>query len=129
MISSKLQGYLDEEGVAYTRHVHPPAYTAQEIAAVTHVPGREMIKSIVLNADDVLVLAVLSSNDAANLDILRDEIGCEVLRLATETEFVDAFPSCRLGAMPPFGNLFGLPTYCETTLVENPEIEFNAGTH
>jgi Ala-tRNA(Pro) deacylase len=129
MVSSKLKEHLDMEGTVYTRHVHPPAYTAQEVAAATHVPGRELVKSTILIADDQLVMAVLSANDAANLDILRNQIGCEVLRLATETEFADAFPSCKLGAMPPFGNLFGLPTYCETTLAKNREIEFNAGTH
>jgi Ala-tRNA(Pro) deacylase len=74
-------------------------------------------------------MAVLSANDAANLDTLREEIGCGVLRLASETEFRDAFPTCKPGAMPPFGNIFNLPTYCEANLLRNREIEFNAGTH
>ena len=129
MVSSTLKDYLDKEAVVYTHHIHPPAYTAQEIATVTHMRRKEMVKSTILKADHDLVMAVLSANDAANLDVLRTEIGCGVLRLATEAEFADAFPSCKLGAMPPFGNLFGVPTYCETTLAQNREIEFNAGTH
>jgi Ala-tRNA(Pro) deacylase len=130
MISAKLEQYLDNSGVAYTRHVHSPAYTSQEIAHSVHVPGREMVKSVILKADEgSLVMAVLSANNMANLDLLREEIGCQHLRLAAEYEFRDAFPTCKPGAMPPFGNLFNLPTYCEATLSKNQEIEFNAGTH
>jgi Ala-tRNA(Pro) deacylase len=130
MISTKVKQYLDTTGVAYIGHPHRPAYTSQEIAQSAHIPGREMVKSVILKADDDrLIMAVLSANDAADLDILREEIGCNDLRLASETEFVDAFPTCQLGAMPAFGNIFDLPTYCDTNLSQNREIEFNAGTH
>ena len=89
-----------------------------------------MLKSIILKADEsILVMAVLSANDTADLDLLREKIGCEILRLATEGEFRDAFPTCEVGAMPPFGNLFNMPTYCELLLAKNNEVEFNAGTH
>jgi Ala-tRNA(Pro) deacylase len=130
MISMKLREHLDKERVAFKHHVHATAYTSQEIAEAAHIPGREMVKSVILNADEsLLVMAVLSANDTANLDVLREEIGCETLRLATESEFRDRFPTCKTGAMPPFGNIFNLPTYCELTLSQNREIEFNAGTH
>jgi Ala-tRNA(Pro) deacylase len=130
MISTKLRGYLNDAGVMYTAHPHRPAYTSQEIAQSVHIPGREMVKSVILKADDEkLVMAVLSANDAANLDMLRDEIGCGKLRLASEKEFSDAFPTCKPGAMPPFGNIFDLPTYCDANLSRNHEIEFNAGSH
>jgi Ala-tRNA(Pro) deacylase len=128
-ISTKLKEHLEREGVAYQHHVHPEAYTSQEIAAVAHIPGREMVKSVILKADDALVMAVLSANDVADLDALRDEIGSQALRLATEEEFRNVFPSCQIGAMPPFGNIFNLPTYCELTLERNRDIEFNAGSH
>jgi len=130
MISTKLKEYLDNAGVTYTGHRHRPAYTTQEVAHTMHVPGREMVKSVILKADNQqLIMAVLSANDVANLDILREQLGCGVLRLASEMEFGDAFPTCRPGAMPPFGNIFNVPTYCDTTLSRNREIEFNAGTH
>ena len=130
MISTKLREYLDNAGMSYTGHPHHTAYTSQEIAQSVHIPGREMVKSVILKVDEEqLIMAVLSANDAANLDVLRDEIGCDELRLASETEFRDAFPTCNPGAMPPFGNIFDLPTYCEANLCRNPEIEFNAGSH
>jgi len=130
MISTKLKEYLADAGVMYTGHPHRPAYTSQEIAKSVHIPGREMVKSVILKADDEkLVMAVLSANDAANLDMLREDIGCGKLRLASEREFSDAFPTCKPGAMPPFGNIFNLPTYCEANLSRNHDIEFNAGSH
>jgi Ala-tRNA(Pro) deacylase len=130
MISTKLKKHLDDAGVTYTGHPHRPAYTSQEIAHSVHIPGREMVKSVILKADEKnLIMAALSANDTANLDVLRKEIGCGSLRLATETEFSDAFPTCQPGAMPPFGNIFNLSTYCEANLCRNREIEFNAGSH
>jgi Ala-tRNA(Pro) deacylase len=130
MISTKLEEYLAQEGVSYTRHAHAPAYTSMEIAHAAHIPGSEMVKSVILKADESrLIMAVLSASNTANLDVLREEIGCDVLRLASESEFRDAFPTCKVGAMPPFGNLFGIPTYCDSALARNREIEFNAGTH
>jgi len=130
MISTILKEHLDKAGVSYTGHPHSPAYTSLEIAHSVHIPGREMVKSVILKADEKkLVMAVLSANDAANLDVLREEIGCERLRLASEAEFGGAFPTCSPGAMPPFGGIFGVPTYCDVSLSRNREIEFNAGSH
>ena len=130
MISRKLEEYLDEAGVKYKRHTHQPAYTALEIAESLHVPGREFVKSVVLKADKgPLIMAVLASEDTVNLDTLRRQIRCNVLRLATEKEFTNSFPTCKPGAMPPFGNLFGVQVYCEADLAKNREIEFNAGSH
>jgi len=130
MISTKLKEYLDSAGAGYNRHRHRAAYTSQQIAQAVHVPGQQMVKTVILKTDDGhLVMAVLSANDTANLDVLREKIGCGLLRLASEAEFRDAFPTCALGAMPPFGNLFDLPLYCEANLSQNREIEFNGGTH
>jgi len=130
MISTKLNTYLDNAGVTYARHPHRPAYTSQEIAESVHIPGREMVKSVILKSDDMqLIMAVLSADETVNLDVLREKIQCGVLRLASENEFRDVFATCEPGAMPPFANIFGVPVYCETNLSRNREIEFNAGTH
>src|SRR5262245_39627759 len=130
MISTKIKVYLDNAEVVYTGHPHRPAYTSQEIAQSVHIPGREMVKSVMLQADEKqLVMAVISANDTVKLDVLKEEIGCHLLRLASETEFRDAFPTCEPGGMPPFGNIFNVPVYCDVNLSRNHEIEFNAGTH
>jgi Ala-tRNA(Pro) deacylase len=128
-ISTKLKEYLDEKGVTFEHHVHPTAYTAAETAASVHVPGTEMAKGVAIRADGALVLAVVPSNQRVDLDHLKFITRAENVELATEKEFAEAFPSCEPGALPPFGNLFGLATYCDTLLEQNEGIEFNAGSH
>jgi Ala-tRNA(Pro) deacylase len=128
-ISTKLREYLDQTHVPFEHHVHPAAYTAQRTAESLHVPGREMAKSVVINADGILLLAVVPSNHRVNLDHLKFITRSENMRLASESEFTDAFPSCEPGALPPFGILFGIATYCDTSLSQNDTIEFNAGSH
>ena len=130
MISTKLETYLNEAGVPHSHNPHRVAYTAQEIAESIHIPGRELLKSVILKVDQgPLVMGVLSADEIANLEVLRKVIGCRTLGLATEGEFQDSFPTCETGAMPPFGNLFGVPVYCDSSLEQNSEIEFNAGAH
>ncbi len=125
----KITNYLMENAVSYRHKIHPVAYTSLETAAVDHVPGRELAKTVVLKSDGNLILAVLPADCVIDLEILKKGIGSKNLALASETEFTWRFPSCQPGAMPPFGKLFGLPLYCDRTLAGQLEIEFNAGTH
>lgn len=130
MISNLLKELLDSANVEYTRHAHPTTYTAQETASVRHIPGKEMAKSVVLNINEnKFTMTVLSSNDTVNLDVLKRNLGCDPIRLASESEFLGLFPTCKIGAMPPFGNLFNMDTYCDVALAKDTEIEFNAGAH
>ena len=127
-ISTKLREYLDHQGVAYEHHEHPTTYTAQETASSMHLPGREIAKTVVVDADGALLLAILPANQRVDLRHLKFVTRAENIRIASEEKFADAFPSCEPGAVPPFGILFGLATYCDTRL-ENETIEFNAGSH
>src|SRR5262249_44396382 len=130
MISKRIKEYLENAGVAYTGHPHRRAYTSQEIAESVHIPGDEMLKSVMLETDDKrLIMAVVSASETVNLDALREEIGCRSLRLASEAEFRDAFPTCEPGAMPPLGNIFDVPVYCDIDLSRNDEVDFSAGAH
>src|SRR5215813_5347695 len=106
MISAKLKEHLDNAGVTYEGHPHPPAYTSLEIAQSVHIPGREMAKSVILKADEEkLVMAVLSANDAANLDVLREEIGCSRLRFSSEAASTAAIHTFSLhDALPVWAN-------------------------
>ena len=128
-VSLKLREFLEQKGVAFEHHVHPTAYTAERTAESLHVPGKELAKSVVIIADGALLLAVVPSNQRVNLEHLQFITRSANMRLATEDEFASAFPSCELGAMPPFGILFGVTTYCDTSLEHNDDIEFNAGSH
>jgi len=128
-IVSRLVEYLDENGVIYAAIRHPKAYTAQEVAAQLHCKGKEMVKTVVVKAGRHSVLAVLPATHRIDFQLLSAALQFEDVRLASEPEFLNLFPECEPGAMPPFGNLYGLPVLCDNSLTEDEVIHFNAGTH
>jgi Ala-tRNA(Pro) deacylase len=125
---ARLKSFLDDKNVHYKLMTHAPAYTAQAAAATMHVSGKEIAKTVVLRAGEATLLAVLPASCHVNLKKLGELVG-EPVRLASEREFSDLFPDCELGAMPPFGQLYGLPVYVDEPLSADEEIVFNAGTH
>lgn len=125
----KLKEFLDREKVKYLSIVHSTAYTAQEVAASAHVTGREFAKTVIVELDGRMAMAVLPANRKIVLQDLRDITGCDEVKFASEEKFKKAFPDCETGAMPPFGNLYGMPVYVAEGLTENSEIAFNAGSH
>ncbi len=129
MACAKLQEYLDERGVRYVSLKHSPAFTAQEVAAAAHIPGREMAKTVVVKLDGEMAMVVLPAPEMVRMNHLKAETGVSRVELASEGEFKDRFPDCEAGAMPPFGNLYDMDTFVEESLAEDEEIAFNAGTH
>jgi Ala-tRNA(Pro) deacylase len=121
--------FLRAAHVPYSVVPHPPAYTAQEEAAATHVRGRDWAKVVVCVVDGEPVEAVLSAPLIVNLERLLDLAGGRHIRLATEEELRDLFPGCEPGAMPPFGPLYGQSVFVDVALAAGPELVFNAGTH
>ena len=128
-VSPRLKELLDAGKTEYQTHTHAAAYTARQTASAAHVPTMQLAKTVIVNADGLLRMAVLPADCMLNLRHLQWVTRAETIRLATENEFKDAFPGCELGAMPPFGNLYGLPVFCDSRLGYNEFIEFNAGTH
>lgn len=125
----KLKKFLDDNGVKFVTISHSPAFTAQEIAAAAHIPGKELAKTVMLKVDGELVMAVLPATDHVSMERLRKAVGASTCELASEGDFRDVFPNCELGAMPPFGNLWDLKVFVDQRLREDEEIAFNAGTH
>jgi Ala-tRNA(Pro) deacylase len=125
----KLKRFLDEKGVKYVTISHSPAYTAQGIAASAHVPGKELVKTVMVKLDGALAMAVTSAPHRINLDLLKTASGAASVELAKEQEFAERFPTCDVGAMPPFGNLYEMAVYVDETLSADEEIAFNAGAH
>jgi Ala-tRNA(Pro) deacylase len=128
-ILTKLREFLEQEKVAYSVHSHPEAYTALEIAALEHVKDRMLAKVVIVTDAGAFLMVVLPADRRVDFRKVAAVLGTEELRLAQESEFRDRFPACEVGAMPPFGNLFGLPVLVDELLAENDEIVFNAGTH
>ncbi len=125
----QVESLLRERGITFVRHHHPATYTAQEIAATEHVPGRYMAKVVIAFAGDRMVMLALPAPERVSLLKLADEMCTEDVRLATEEEFASIFQDCEVGAMPPFGNVYGLPVYIDKTLARDDHIVFQAGTH
>jgi len=128
-ILKKLKELLDQAKVSYEVFTHPLAYTAQEIAEKQHVSGREMAKVVMLEVDDALVMGVIPASSKIHVNTTRTSLGASAVRLATEDEFTARFPECEIGAMPPFGNLFGLRVVVDPALEKDEYIYFNAGNH
>ncbi len=124
-----IRDFLRDRHIDFRVVTHPTAYTAQEEAAVTHVPGREWAKTVVCFADNEPVLAVLPAHYSVDFERLRAVVGASRLRLATEGEMVALYPGCEAGAMPPLGPLYGQRVFVDVSLADDLEIVFNAGTH
>ena len=128
-ISAKLRDYLDTNHVKYITITHSRAYTAQEIAAVVHIPGKDMAKSVIIKLDGMYAMAVLPASYKIDFDLLAKAAKACKVELATEDEFEKMFPECEVGAMPIFGNLYDLPVYVAESFAEDEEVVFNAGSH
>lgn len=129
MPARKLKEFLDSQAVKYMKIAHSPAYTAQEVAQSLHIKGHKVAKTVMVFIEGKMAMAVLSANRSIDFDYFRKEIGAKEIRLATEGQFKDMFPDCEVGAMPPFGNLYGMEVYVDQHLTDDEEIFFNACTH
>ncbi len=129
MLSRKLKDYLNSQGIKYVTITHSQAYTANEIAEVAHIPGKELAKTVMVKIDGKMTMAVLPASYKVNFDLLKEASGASKVELANEKEFEDKFPGCEIGAMPPFGNIYEMEVFVDKSLSEDEEIAFNAGSH
>ena len=125
----KLKKFLDDNGVKFISIQHSAAYTAQEVAALAHIPGEEMAKTVMVKIDGVMAMAVVPASHQVDFDRLREVAGAKQVELASESEFKGYFPACDVGAMPPFGNLYEMTVYCSDALSKDLEVAFSAGSH
>jgi Ala-tRNA(Pro) deacylase len=126
---SMLREFLDRNHIQYMVISHSVAYTTQGIAALTHTPGKELAKTVMVMADGKLAMAVVPASFRVDLYRLKRYPGADSVELASEFEFRDRFPDCETGSMPPFGNLYGMDVFVDQALAEDQEIAFNAGSH
>lgn len=125
----KLREFLDANKIKYIAISHSPAFTAQQIAASAHIPGKDVAKTVIIKIDGKMAMAVLSASCKIDFEMLKFSIGAKKIDLAAERDFKDLFPECEIGAMPPFGNLYGMDVYVAKKLADEIEIAFNAGSH
>ena len=124
-----LQSYLDELGVHYRVSRHDETYTAQDLAAAEHISGRQVIKPVIVQADGQFVMCALPASYRVDLDELREQLLADHVQLADESALREKFPDCELGAAPPIGRLYGMPTVMDESLFADDKVTFQAGTH
>jgi len=129
MPAQKLKEFLDGNKVEYITISHSPAYTAQRIAELTHIPGKDLAKTVIVKLDGKFAMAVLPASHRVDLDYLKRGVKADNVEVASEAEFTDLFPDCEVGAMPPFGNLYDMDVYVAEKLADDEEIAFNSGSH
>ena len=129
MPSRLLKDFLDENDIKYISIMHSMAFTATDIAKSAHIPSRELAKTVIINVDNELAMAVIPANYKLDLDILKETLDTQNIQLAKEPEFTPRFNDCEVGAMPPFGCLYDMNVYVAESLSEDDKIAFNAGSH
>jgi len=129
MALSSLTEYLDKHNVKYVVITHSPAFTAQGVAGIAHISGKEIAKTVMVKLDGKLVMVVVPAMLHVDLALLKKATNAGTAAVAAEDEFRLRFPECETGAMPPFGNLFGMTVFADESLTKDKEIAFNAGSH
>ena len=125
----KVIDFLDKSGVSYEATEHRPTFTAQRMAAVEHEPGKNVAKPVIVKTDDKYVMCVLSACCKIDIHMLKGQLGAKSVELAEEKDIARIFDDCELGAEPPFGNLYDLPTIMDKALEKDDHIMFQAGSH
>ena len=129
MPSQRLKEYLDENDIKYVSIMHSMAFTAVDIAKSAHIPSRELAKTVIIEVDGEMAMAVVPANYKVNLEILKQALDTDDVRLSDESRFTPVFNDCEVGAMPPFGCLYDMNVYVAESLTEDEKIAFNAGSH
>lgn len=129
MATPRLEQFLQAHNVRFDKLTHDHAVTSLDAARRAHVASHDVAKTVMVKLDGRLAMAVIPANEWISLESLRQATGARSASLAGENEFRDRFPECELGAMPPFGNLYGLDVYAADTLSHEHDIAFHAGNH
>ncbi len=128
-IVGSIKCYLDEQGLAYETVRHRQALTSGDEARALGVTPAEVAKTIVVRSQGGDALVVLPASARLDMHKLRDVLGDNHARLASEEEMQAAFNEFELGAVPPLGELIGARVYLDEKLEQMDEVVFAGGTH
>lgn len=129
MLSWTIQSYLAKNGIPFEAIPHPRSVTAEETAHAAHIEERRLAKIVVVRIEGQMTMLVLHADERIDLERLREQMRVDDLEICSEREFEDRFPDCEVGAMPPFGDLFGMPVIVSESIASDEKITFNAGSH
>jgi len=129
-LNDRLKYFLSQQRIAHDVLPHHEVFTAQEVAAASHVSGQQLAKVVLVRENGKgHLMAVLPAACRLDLSALAAVAKTGKLSLASEEDMARLFPDCEVGAMPPFGNLYGLPVYIDACFPKEKELFFQAGNH
>jgi Ala-tRNA(Pro) deacylase len=128
-IPQRIRDYLDSRNVPYEALHHSQALTAQEVAHSLHVSGKRCIKAVVARRDNKPVILLVPTSHRLNFQELKSALKADHVELLVECELVELFPDCDRGAVPPFGNLYGMDVWVDRAVASAENLLVCAGTH
>ncbi|HOW83756.1 MAG TPA: YbaK/EbsC family protein [Spirochaetota bacterium] len=129
MLGERIKRFLDENHVTYEFISHPREFSSTRTCQAAHVHGNEFAKTVILKMDGRLVMCVVTANQMVFPGYMKNFFNAKNIEIASESDFKNAFPDCEVGAMPPFGNLYGVDEFISMDLTRDEYIAFNAGSH
>jgi Ala-tRNA(Pro) deacylase len=127
-IAAMVQTCLSEAGVQYDIIEHPRTSHSTHTAQAAHVPGERLAKSVVLEDGEKYLMAVVPATRSVDLGALHRRLGREI-GLATEEQVAKLFADCEPGAVPPFGQIYGIETILDEAFVDAEDVYFEGGDH
>ena len=128
-IAMRLKNMLEENNISYQVLTHSEVYSTSKMAQLTHISGKEIAKSVILKLPDgTLIQCVIPASRRVDFNEIYDQIS-EGSVLAVEEDFKDMYEDVELGAMHPFGILYGIEVWCDKDLSKDEYIYFNGGNH
>jgi Ala-tRNA(Pro) deacylase len=128
-IPQRIRDYLDSQNVSYEVIHHSQAFSAQEVAHSLHVSGKRCVKAVVAEGDHKTVVVVTPAAHRLKFQDLKTALKTNQLELLLECELAGLFPDCDVGAIPPFGNLYGMDVWVDRAVASTEKIVMCAGTH
>jgi Ala-tRNA(Pro) deacylase len=123
--------FLQQQQIPFEFMSHPDTFDAQHLAAMVHVSGRQVAKTVLVRTgnEECYAVVVLPANRKIQFEPLRMLLQTPTIGMATEVEMAALCADCEVGALLPFGSHYGLPTVIDESLYEFEEMVFEGNTH
>jgi Ala-tRNA(Pro) deacylase len=126
-IPRKITNFLEKAKIKYEIIKHKTVFTAFDKSQTLKVPEKIVGKTLVLKANNSLFFVLIPANKNLDLKKIKKKIGKEKVELASERLIKNKIKGVKLGAIPPFGNLWRCQTFVDTSLKKEKEIILNGG--
>lgn len=127
MISKAIEKLLKASKIKYEVVEHRKVFTAFDSAETQDVKLSEVAKAVLLKGKKNLYLAVLPAGNNCDFKALA-KLAEDKLSIAKEKD-INTKLKTKIGLIPPFGSLFGLPIFIDKKLLKNKKINLPAGSY